>query len=632
LVKEVLFLIGGPQGSGLETSGIVLTRALAEEGYYVISDREYHSNIRGRHSYTHVRVSVKPRYSLAFPVDLVVAMDAESIFTHFSDIKKDGFFVVDISSLEQSIDKIVSMDRLVRQRIKRKMELLGIRDDKAESVISFLREQDTEIIQLDFKNYLKKLADKYTISPRAISRYLSGIAIATVAGLLGIDMDSIVNGLRARLAGREALVKHNVYLISMVVEDIASEYGTPLKLDAPDPKTSDFIVATGNEIVAMGKIVGGLRVQTYYPITPAADESLYLEEKNVLKMNGEFIGGIVVFQTEDEIAALSSAIGAALAGARSSTSTSGPGFSLMVEALSWAGMNEVPVVITYYQRGGPSTGMPTRGAQSDLMFAIYAGHGEFARVVISSGDHLETFYDAIDAFNIAEKYQVPVIHLLDKFLANSIATIPIPDFSNIRIERGSIVSGAPDYKRFDKRNLVSPRAFLGSNAVMWHTGNEHDEYGHVSEDPLNRIDMYEKRIKKMALIDEELPLKKRISLYGSKNPRIILIGWGYTKNPVIDALPKLEEKYDIGYLHFRILVPFPKDYIHEVLNRAEIIIGVEHSYNVQIANLVTMHTGIKISHEIVKFTGRPIYENEIITAVKEIVENKRIRVVLTHGE
>jgi 2-oxoglutarate ferredoxin oxidoreductase subunit alpha len=188
-----------------------------------------------------------------------------------------------------------------------------------------------------------------------------------------------------------------------------------------------------------------------------------------------------VFQAEDEIAAISAAIGAALTGARSATSTSGPGFDLMIEALGWAGINEVSVVVTYYQRGGSSTGLPTRGGQEDLFNALFSGHGAFPEIVLASGDHKEAFEGAIKALSWAEKFQLPVIHLLDKFLANSIVTLPPPDPQACEIDRGLTHPGGPSYKRFKKTqdNLITPRAFIGSrDTVMWYTGDEHKPEGH----------------------------------------------------------------------------------------------------------------------------------------------------------
>ena len=202
---------------------------------------------------------------------------------------------------------------------------------------------------------------------------------------------------------------------------------------------SNYIIAQGSQSSPLGKIVAGCRLQTYYPITPASDDSEYLESNLLIKQNDNNNGSIVVIQTEDEISAIAMAIGSSLTGTRSCTATSGPGFSLMAEALGWAGMNQVPVIISLYQRAGPSTGLPTRQEQGDLLFAINAGHGEFPRIVYSSGDIEESFYDTVKVFNYAEKFQLPVIHMLDKFIANSIMTCKIFDYKKVKIERGKFI-------------------------------------------------------------------------------------------------------------------------------------------------------------------------------------------------
>lgn len=385
----------------------------------------------------------------------------------------------------------------------------------------------------------------------------------------------------------------------------------------------------------MGKIVGGLRYQSYYPITPAADESFFIESHESLRADDEEFGGIIVLQTEDELAAVTSAIGAALTGARSATATSGPGFSLMVEGLGWAGMNEVPMVITYYQRSGPSTGQATRGSQADLLSTLFASHGEFTKFVIASGDHEEAFYDSIEAFNLAERYQVPVIHLLDKFLANSMATMPIPDFTKIRIERGDVVEHpGKGYKRFDLSKTISPRAFLGSEIVIGHSGAEHDEFGRTTEDPVNRVMMYEKRLKKLELADSEISEESRAEYYGSEKADFLLIGWGYSKMVALDALEKLgDEGYKGSYLHIKMFSPFPSRYVKYVLNRfpSERIIAIEHNYQSQASMAVRLYTSIDVSRRIVKYTGRPMYLGEVVEAVKKILDEGLKRVVLSRG-
>ncbi|MCX8205560.1 MAG: 2-oxoacid:acceptor oxidoreductase subunit alpha, partial [Candidatus Nezhaarchaeota archaeon] len=449
----------------------------------------------------------------------------------------------------------------------------------------------------------------FGIDPRSLSRYVSGIITSSAALLLGLDREALKYGFERVFAARAKLVEQNMYIANSVWRELKSYEGL-LGLEYPEMGLSEVLVATGNDVVAIAKIVAGLRYQSYYPITPAADESFFLEKYEVSEVDGAIVGPIVVIQTEDEIAAINSAIGASLAGVRSSTATSGPGFDLMVEGISWAGMNEAPVVITYYQRGGPSTGLPTRGSQSDLLSSVFAAHGEFAKVVISSGDHLDAFYDTILAFNVAEKYQLPVIHLLDKFLANSTATIPLPDLNRVRIERGlkPIPPGA--YKRFDLEALVSPRAPLGTpGVIMWYTGDEHDEFGHISEEPENRVRMYSKRIEKLRLVDEEVPGDLKLRVYGGEGEDFCLIGWGSVKGVALDAIDEIAKRGFRGiYVDVKMLWPFPRRELLEVLRRNNFssVVAVEHSYGVNIADLAAMAAGVQIKKRIAKFTGRPI--------------------------
>ncbi len=628
------FILGGPQGAGLETSMVIISASLARLGYEVIADREYFSNIKGRHSYVHMRVLSKPLpKALSYPVKLVEAMDAETVFTHYGDLVDGGFLVYDKSVRGKHLEEIPSMESQLKERLSKRFKEIGV-DGTIESLVKYLsREKKIRLIEINFAEQLRKLREKYKLSPAHTSRYISSILVGAYAGLTGLDLDAVEYGVNYRFKKNRSIAEQNIYLIKTVAEQVKTVHGEPLKIPPPSHDAREYMVVSGNEVVAMAKIVAGVRYQSYYPITPAADESFFLESHENLVVDEEHLGGILVFQTEDEIAAITSAIGAALTGARTATATSGPGFSLMVEGLGWAGHNEVPVVITYYQRGGPSTGLPTRGSQSDLLFTLFASHGEFPRIVIASGDHEEAFYDAIMAQNYAEVYQLPVIHLLDKFLANSITTMKPPDLSRVRIMRGEVVRGYKGYKRFDLSKPISPRVFLGDNTVMWYTGDEHDEYGHINEDPENRLRMYEKRMKKLELADKEIPVEFRVSYYGPRNPDYLLVGWGFVKNTVLDALRILEgENIKAGYLHLRVFSPFPVAYVRKMLEGMDgNIIAVEHNYLAQAARIIQMHTGVSIEKSVLKWTGRPIYTHELVESILDIIRNGRKRVVLSYG-
>jgi len=433
----------------------------------------------------------------------------------------------------------------------------------------------------------------------------------------------------------------NLFALEIAYEYAKNNFSKEFNYRLPERVVNEErIFLSGNQAVAIGKILGGCRVQTYYPITPAADESEYIEAHEVLSTKiPDMEAGLLVLQTEDEIAAINMASGAALAGARASTSTSGPGFSLMVEGLSWAGNNEVPVVITYYQRGAPSTGLPTRHGQDDLRFAIHAGHGEFPRIVLASGDIRECFYDAINAFNYAERFQLPVIHLIDKALANSSQIFPIFDISGIKISRGEILGEkmleGMEYKRFAFTDSgVSPRVLLGTkNGVHWYTGDEHNEYGHISEEPHNRTKMMEKRMKKLETVDKEVPISEKINFFGEPSAKNMIVSWGSTKGAIVEALNELSrEGYSLGFLQVRMVHPLPREYVKEILEKAERIIDIEMNYSGQLGEIITEKTGILMDFQIVKYNGRPMTTTEVYNALKLVLDGKAPkRQVLTYG-
>jgi 2-oxoglutarate ferredoxin oxidoreductase subunit alpha len=628
-MNELRYILGGPQGGGLETLSELLSWAYAHAGYGVISDREYFSNIKGRHSYVHATVSATelPRH-LTYPVDIVAAMDAETVFTHFDDLRDGGYIIYNSDDDNVSFTSIPSMERDLRERLTSEFKELGV-DGTVKSVVKYLQSnRKVRVVGLSFKELLMEIERREGIVPSQASRYISTILAGAVAAITGINEEDLDYSLKRRFV-REDLYRHNRAMANIVIEAVKGQFGSELKLDKPSVKVSGVLVASGNDVIAMAKIVAGVRFQAYYPITPAADESFTLEEYEAL--GGE--GSIVVFQTEDELAAINAAIGAALTGARSSVATSGPGFDLMVEGLGWAGQNEVPVVVTYYQRGGPSTGQPTRGGQSDLLSSVFASHGEYPRIVLASGDHEEAFYDAIDAFNYAETYQVPVIHLVDKFLANTIATIPLPNLDGIRIVRGKLApKGLTEYKRFDLSSVISPRAFLG-DYVMWYSGDEHDEYGHIDEDPINRIRMFDKRMKKLDLIEKEIPEERRYSYFGSERPDIVIVGWGFVKGVALKAIEELSgEGIKASYYHIRMFIPFPRESITKIAGEVGVdkLVAVEHNYQAQASRLVAMNTGITVGKSVVKYTGRPIYVHELVNAIKNIMRGS-VREVMSYG-
>ena len=382
-------------------------------------------------------------------------------------------------------------------------------------------------------------------------------------------------------------------------------------------------------------MVCGCRFQPYYPITPASDESVYLESNELLTIKEDRPGSTVVVQTEDEISAIGMMIGGALTGTRSSTCTSGPGFSLMAEAMGWAGINEVPCVITNYQRSGPSTGLPTRHGQDDLLFAINAGHGEFPRIVYASGDIEESFYDTGKCFNFSDVFQVLVIHLLDKFISSSVITCKRFDPEKVNIDRGKLLEKIEKkpYKRFELTpDGISPRSKLGlEDGIFWNTGDERDEDGHISEDPLMRIKMMDKRLSRFDLILKQIPKEDQVVSFGMAEHCII--SWGSAKGPILDALDMLKkENINIGFIQLKLLHPFPTKYVKELLKDVKTIIDVEANYTGQLGTLFKQNLGRDVDYFILKFTGRSMNCTEVYDSLKKILENKaEKREILTHG-
>ena len=474
------------------------------------------------------------------------------------------------------------------------------------------------------------------------------IALSSSLALLRFDKEHLMTAIKKVFRSKQKVLDSNVaaaeYAYDYVTQkfDQSSIYYT---LESR-PRLTDYLLVQGNQASAMGKIIGGCRFQTYYPITPASDDSEFLESNQIFDKSDGNKGSILVVQTEDEIAAITMAIGGALTGTRSATATSGPGFSLMAEALGWAGMNEVPIVVTLYQRAGPSTGLPTRHEQGDLLFAIHAGHGEFPKIVFASGDIEESFYDTIKAFNFAEKYQTPVIHMLDKAIANSIMTCKIFDPYKVTLDRGQFSeSVAPStetgiaghYLRFKlSENPISPRIPLGTeNGIFWNTGDEHTEEGHITEDPEMRLKMMNKRMSKLDVALNEISNEDKALAYGEADPLmgLTIISWGSTKGAILDAMDRLSyEGKKIKFVQLRLIHPFPTEVVEKMLVNTKVLVDIEMNYSSQLGLLVKQNLKREINYSIVKYNGRPMSSSEIYNAIMHIIDgNASRRIVLENG-
>jgi len=611
-------VIGGPQGGGINSVAETFAKACARGGLHVFANIEYHSNIKGEHSYYRVRASDREVHSHVDWIDVLVSLDKETLFGdvhkeypthngHRNEVSPGGGIVYDAA-------------------LKLRPEDLGRPDVNlypvpyVEVLLGALKESGHE-----------KELSKFQVMTNTV-------AFGASMALVDYDFDDVTEAIKEGFTGRKAALgdlnvraaRHGYDYVKTHFQD-----GFPYKLHPVSSATKRMLIR-GVQAVGIAKFKAGCALQTYYPITPATDESEYLEHH-------EKEYNIVVVQAEDEISAILMAAGAAHAGVRASTSTSGPGFCLMAEGLGWASHTEAPgPVIILYQRAGPSTGLPTRTEQGDLQFVLHAAHGDVPRMAIAPGDANECFYDTFDAFNYSDRFQMPVVVLADKFLASTYRTMPIFESKNLKIDRGQIVNESeltdgPDSSTFKRYAFtptgISPRTIPGMAGGIFHTtGDEHDEFGHITENSENRIRMMQKRMKKLELANEFIPDEKKVNFFGPPQADITLVGWGSTKGAILDAMQDLEaDGVRCNFLQVRYLSPFPTDLVTKHLEGAKRKVLVEGNYAGQLGALIREHTGIPMDLRVLKYNGRPFSQNEVFEGVKEAVKNGTKEVVMAHA-
>lgn len=669
--ESISWVIGGPQGSGVDSASHIFLKSIAMSGLNVFGKREYHSNIKGEHSYFSVRFSDQRIRSHVDEIDMLVTFDAETIVRHSPFLVEGSILIYDPEVKEKKIEDIHTLDESSVNKIKQVLNI-SKKAFNFTGILEELLERKVFLIEMPYLELIKKFSEEIQDqSLSKLARITNVMSLAASLAALDFEIPLMEKGILDTFINKPKIAEINVKAANYAYIYVKENFGKKLERFSNSIKFKSFksnntIIAQGNQTSPLGKIVSGCRFQTYYPITPATDDSEYLESNQIVEQNDKNNGSIVVIQTEDEIAAITMAIGAALTGVRSCSTTSGPGFSLMAEALGWAGINEVPLVISLYQRAGPSTGLPTRQEQGDLLFSIYAGHGEFPRIVYSSGDIEESFYDTFRVFNYAEIFQLPVIHLLDKFISNSIITCDRFEYKNLKIQRGKYLNYSIEKKQVDpsdhfKRfkisdDPVSIRVPLGTeNGIFWNTGDEHDESGHITEDPETRNRMMEKRLSKLDLIIREIPKEEQISIeFGnSNNPNIkkliIILSWGSTKGAILDAIEKIakqESTIQFLFLQIKLLNPFPSELLNNIIKDnieklkkntgssdfETIITIVEMNYLSQLDLLIKQNTTIQSDYNILKYNGRPMSHTEIHNSLINILRNKSSRrVILRNG-
>lgn len=563
--------IGGAAGQGLDTIGSVLSKTLMKCGFFVFGTQYYLSRIRGGHNTFQIRISDEAIMAMAERVDILIALDSRSIEEHLDEMS-DGVVIVDRDTvkLEKEHESLFHVP------------LLKIAKDTGGNKI-----------------------------------YANSVAVGAAMGLLCLDFNVLATVLSSifKKKGQE-IVDNNIKVARAGYDYAKDNYPQGCKFSIEQPKKhEDKMLVAGNDAVGMGTLAAGLQFLSAYPMTPSTGVMNY-----VAANSGRF--DVVVEQAEDEIAALNMALGASFTGARSMVTTSGGGFSLMVEALGLAGITETPVVIFQAQRPGPATGLPTMTEQGDLLFVQHAAQGEFPRCVLAPGTPEECFYLTAEAFNIADKYQIPVIVMSDQYLADSLFTCTRFDPSKVNVERHllsdeDIQNLQEEYKRYKlTESGISPRALPGQKgALVGADSDEHDEFGHIDETQENRINMVRKRMNKQALLKEEMKLPE---IHGPENAQLTLIGWGSTYGPLAEVMEILNgQGHSVNLIHFSYIHPLPAEGIKRMLSGAKKMVCVENNMVGQFARFIRAETGIEMTEKILRYDGLPFTPQFILDALKE---------------
>ncbi|UHA75771.1 2-oxoacid:acceptor oxidoreductase subunit alpha [Paenibacillus sp. 481] len=577
MINQLSWKIGGQQGEGVESTDRIFSTALNRLGYFLYGYRHFSSRIKGGHTNNKIRISTKPIRAISDDLDILVAFDQESIDLNAHELRAGGVIVAD-----------AKFNPIVPEGIDARLFAVPI--------TAIAEELGTSLM----KNMVA-----------------SGASWA----LLGLPIE-VFNQAVEEEFGRKgpAVVEKNVEAVRRGAEFVLEQAGGPLidfQLEPADGKQKLFMI--GNDAIGFGALAAGCRLMAAYPITPASEVMEYLI-KRLPKYGG------TVIQTEDEIAAITMAIGANYGGVRAMTASAGPGLSLKMEAIGLAGMTETPIVIVNTQRGGPSTGLPTKQEQSDVNAMIYGTHGEIPKIVMAPSSIEECFYDTIEAFNLAEKYQCPVIVLTDLQLSLGKQTCEALDYDRIVIDRGHVMSDLPaleDHNQFKRyaftEDGISPRVFPGEKGGLHHvTGVEHDETGRPSESAINRKKMMDKRMSKL----NNLNITNAIHADAPyEDADLLIVGMGSTGGTIEQARQMLEaDGVKTNQVMVRQIYPFPTELFKTEAGRAKKVVVLENNATGQLAGQIKLNVGLgeKI-RQINKYDGNPFLPSEVYKQSKELV-------------
>lgn len=579
MLQQLAWKVGGQQGEGIESTGEIFSMAMNRLGYYLYGYRHFSSRIKGGH--TNNKITVRPTEVRIIPddLDILVAFDQETIDVNYKELTANGIILADA-----------------------KFGPVQPEDSKA------------PVVAIPFTAIASELGT---------SLMKNMVAIGASAALLQLDK-GVFEAVVQEIFGKkgEEVVAKNMQAINQGYDtliELAPEREGAFALQPADGKRRLYMI--GNDAIALGALAAGVRFMAAYPITPASEIMEYLIKKLPL------FGGTVI-QTEDEIAAATMAIGSNYGGVRSFTASAGPGLSLMMEAIGLSGMTEQPLVIIDTQRGGPSTGLPTKQEQSDLMQMIYGTHGEIPKVVIAPSTAKEAFFDTIQAFNIAEELQCPVIILSDLQLSLGKQTVEPFDYNSIQVTRGKLLSGEEIqeveeksyFKRFEvTEDGISPRVLPGMKHAIHHvTGVEHDETGKPSEASGNRKAQMDKRMKKLDQIKFSEPVFVNAP---HEEADILLVGFNSTRGVLEELQTSLNAQgITTNHAHIRLIHPFPAEEMLAHVNSAKQVLVVENNATGQLASILKMNVGghSKVK-SVLRYDGTPFLPRQLENQVKEML-------------
>lgn len=561
--NDISIVLSGEAGQGIRTVELLTIRAFKNSGYNVFSTTELMSRVRGGNNTTEIRVSNKKVEAFVDKIDILVVLSKNAIYR-------------------------------IEKRISKNTIIIGQED----------------FIDDNYKN------GKYKIKFVSISSLAKEIGSLIYSNVITYGLLSGIFNINLSLI-KEYITKHFLIKGKDIIDNnikavvCGYENGKEMKLGVQvekDENVKNQVLISGTESIGIGALAGGCNFITAYPMSPSTGVIQFLAT------NSEEYG-VVVEQAEDEISAINIIQGAWYAGARAMVTTSGGGFALMEEGISNAAIAEVPVVIHLAQRPGPSTGLPTRTEQADLNLALYAGHGEFPRIIFAPGNCTDGIYLTQKAFNLADKYQVPVIILTDQFYIDSFQSINLIDFTEFKVDNYFIRTDK-NYKRYKiTENGISPRGIpnFGDGFVRFDS-HEHDEEGFITEDPEIRTKMVDKRFKKMKAFSED---SIDAEIIGSKFYNTLIVGWGSTYGVIKEAIEIIENK-NLAFAYFKQVYPLPGN-TAEILSKADKLIIIENNSTSQFGQLLKLHTGKEFNKHILKYDGMPFSLEEIIEKLNEFV-------------